>query len=472
MKRTIFFLSLLLGTSPLPHAQEIDGVTVGNLKMDWNGEYLVVEMDVELSRLEVEANRAVLLTPRLVNGADSADLPAVGIYGRRRYYYYMRNGAGMLSGDGETSFKAAEKPERVAYHVIVPYAEWMNGAALRLSRRDYGCCNTMLAAQQGLLGHFEEPVPYTPRPVYVRPAAETVKSRSLSGSAFIDFPVNKTVIYPDYRRNTAELGRIEATIDSVRNDRDVTITSVWLKGYASPESPWTHNRTLAIGRTEALKKHIGQLYRFEEGIIQTDYEPEDWAGLRSYVERSNLTHRAEILALIDSSLEPDAKEAKIKRSYPDEYDFLLKNCYPALRHTDYRITYTVRTFSDAQEIRRIMLTQPQKLSLNEFYLAAQACSPGSDEFNEIFETAVRMYPEDTAANLNAANTAMQKGDLKNAEHYLRKAGESPEALYARGAYAMLTEEYETAAGYLREAEKAGIREAGEALEQLQKQNKK
>ena len=328
------------------------------------------------------------------------------------------------------------------------------------------------AARQGLLGHFEEPVPYTPRPVYVRPTAEAVKSRSLSGSAFIDFPVNKTVIYPDYRRNTAELGKIEATIDSVRNDRDVTITSVWLKGYASPESPWTHNRMLAIGRTEALKKHIGQLYRFDEGVIETDYEPEDWAGLRSYVERSNLTHRAEILALIDSSLEPDAKEAKIKRSYPEEYDFLLKNCYPALRHTDYRITYTIRTFSDAQEIRRIMLTQPQKLSLNEFYLAAQACSPGSDEFNEIFETAVRMYPEDTAANLNAANTAMQKGDLKNAEHYLRKAGESPEALYARGAYAMLTEEYETAAGYLREAEKAGIREAGEALEQLQKQNKK
>ena len=151
MKRTIFFLSLLLGTSPLPHAQEIDGVTVGNLKMDRNGEYLVVEMDVELSRLEVEANRAGLLTPRLVNGADSADLPAVGIYGRRRYYYYVRNGASMLSGDGETSFKAAEKPERVAYHVIVPYDGWMNGAALRLSRCDYGCCNTVLAARQGLL---------------------------------------------------------------------------------------------------------------------------------------------------------------------------------------------------------------------------------------------------------------------------------------------------------------------------------
>ncbi len=472
MKRTIFFLSMLLGTTQLLHAQQIDGVSVGSLKMDRNGEYLVVEMEVDLSRLEVETNRAVLLTPRLVNETDSTDLSAIGIYGRRRYYYYVRNGESMLSGEGETSYKAAEKPERVAYHVIVPYDGWMNGAALRLDRRDYGCCNTVLAAQQGLLGHFEEPVPFVPRPVYVRPTAEAVKSRSLSGSAFIDFPVNKTVIYPEYRRNTAELGKIQATIDSVRNDRDVTITSVWLKGYASPESPWSHNRMLAIGRTEALKKHIGQLYRFDEGVIETDYEPEDWAGLRNYVERSNLEHRTEILALIDGSLEPDAKEAKIKRTYPGEYDFLLKNCYPALRHTDYRITYTIRTFSDPKEIRRIMLTQPQKLSLDEFYLAAQTCTPGSDEFNEIFETAVRMYPDDPAANLNAANTALQKGDLKSAERYLQKAGESPEALYARGAYAMLTEEYDAAADYLRQAEKAGIHEAEEALEELRKRNDK
>ena len=119
-----------------------------------------------------------------------------------------------------------------------------------------------------------------------------------------------------------------------------------------------------------------------------------------------------------------------------------------------------------------MLTQPQKLSLDEFYLAAQTCTPGSDEFNEIFETAVRMYPDDPAANLNAANTALQKGDLKSAERYLQKAGESPEALYARGAYAMLTEEYDAAADYLRQAEKAGIHEAEEALEELRKRNDK
>lgn len=87
--------------------------------------------------------------------------------------------------------------------------------------------------------------------------------------------MNQTVIYPDYRHNTAELGKIQSSIDSVQGDMDITITSVWLKGYASPESPYAHNKELAIGRTAALKKFIQQLYQFEDEVITTDYEPED-----------------------------------------------------------------------------------------------------------------------------------------------------------------------------------------------------
>lgn len=52
MKRTVFLLSLLLGISPSLRAQEIDGVSVGNLKMDRNGEYLSVKMDIGLSKLD------------------------------------------------------------------------------------------------------------------------------------------------------------------------------------------------------------------------------------------------------------------------------------------------------------------------------------------------------------------------------------------------------------------------------------
>lgn len=475
MKKIYSMIIALLGMGTVAQAQTavqtvVDGVSVGDLKIERNGGYMAVDMTLGLKDLDVDGNRAVLLTPRLVNGGDSLDLPSVGIYGRRRYYFYVRNGESMLSGKDEKSFKASEKPDEIAYHNIVSYAGWMNGATLSLRRSDYGCCHTLLAEQDGELGHHREA--FFPTLVYAQPAAETVKHRSLEGSAFIDFPVDKTVIYPGYRRNTVELGKIQATIDSVRGDRDVTITQVWLKGYASPESPYAHNRELAVGRTEALKKYIQQLYKFEEGIISTDHEPEDWAGLRHYVEQTNLGHRTEILALIDSDLDPDAKEAKIKRTYPEDYRFLLQNCYPALRHTDYRIAYDIRSYSDAEEIARVMREQPQKLSLNEFYLVARQYEPGTDEFTDVFETAVRMYPSDETANLNAANAAMRRGDLDGAERYLAKAGNTPEAVYARGALAIRREDYDAARRHLNEAKALGVEQAAVTLDELDRGRRK
>lgn len=475
MKKTLYLLSALLGMVAVAEAQTaidmrkqdiVDGVSVKNLRMERNGRYITIDMLWDLSGLEVDANRAVLLTPWLVNNNDSIDLQSIGVYGRRRYYFYVRNGESMLSGKGEKSYKASEKPDTIEYHYMVPYTEWMNGSVLSLHRSDYGCCNSLLAEQNGILGRHTEA--FFPELVYVRPQGQNEKRDSLEGSAFIDFPVDQTVIYPDYRHNTVELGKIQSSIDSVRSDMDITITSVWLKGYASPESPYVHNKELAIGRTDALKKHIQQLYQFEGDVITTDYEPEDWAGLRRYVKQSNLEHCTEIIALIDGNLEPDAKEWKIKHTYPEEYRFLLQNCYPALRHTDYRIAYTIRSYSDVEEIKQIMRERPQKLSLNEFYLAAQEYEPGTDEFAEVFEIAVRMFPDDTIANLNAANAAMRRGDLTSAKRYLAKTDDSPEAIYARGALAIRQKDYDSARHYLNEAKSLGLQQAGITLEQLEK----
>ena len=426
-------------------------------------------MNLDLNKLDVDANRAVLLTPRLVNGTDSLDLPAVGIYGRRRYYYYVRNGIGSISGESETIYRASSKPDSVAYNNLAEYEKWMDGAMLKFHRSDWGCCHEIVAEYEGILGRHREA--FFPELIFVQPKAEIMKSRSLSGSAYIDFPVDQTVIYPDYRRNTTELGKIQATIDSVRNDKDVTITSVWLKGFASPESPYKHNTELAIGRTAALKKHIGQLYHFADSIIQTDYEPEDWAGLRRYVEQSNINYRAEILALVDSDMEPDAKEAKIKRTYPNEYRFMLQNFYPALRHTDYRIDYNIRKFNKVEEIKRIMAEQPQKLSLNEFYLVAGKYEPGTDEFTDVFETAVRMFPNDEIANLNAANAAIRRDDFATARRYLNKAGDSAEAVYARGELAIREKYYDTARRYLGKAKEMGLEKATLTLEELDERQK-
>ena len=145
MKRTIFILATLLGMTGMSEAMAqtatgiIPGVSVENFNMSRNGKYLTVTMDIDLSELDVNSNRAVLLTPRLANGTDSLDLPSVGIYGHRRYYYYMRNGIGTISGESELAYRMSEKPERMEYTNPIVYKASWGGIARRSSPNWYSC---------------------------------------------------------------------------------------------------------------------------------------------------------------------------------------------------------------------------------------------------------------------------------------------------------------------------------------------
>jgi len=224
-------LGLSAGTSAAETRTIPVGVSVDHASLQRHGDYMNVDLSLDFSKLRVESNRAVLLTPSIINGSDTLKLPAVGIYGRVRYYQYQRNSPGMISGADETVIRASELPDSLHYSQIIPYADWMNGSSVYLDRSDFGCCRKLLAEApfEGPYGYFGY---FTPKWVYVRPQGNGEKHRELSGSAFIDFPVDQTVIYPEYRRNTTELAKIQATIDSVRGDGDVTITRVWIQGFA------------------------------------------------------------------------------------------------------------------------------------------------------------------------------------------------------------------------------------------------
>lgn len=454
---------LLLATGAA--AQEYCGMTIPEAAMKRQTDLMEVKMLWELSDFDLKGNRAVIFTPAIVGASDSLLLHPVGLYSRDRWYQYLRSGDGPVGGATEQPIRWSERPDELVYDEIVPYEEWMNGAALVLLRRNYGCCRELIDEDRAPLAGYKE-VHYTPVFRYATKVAAEVKTRELSGRAFIDFPVNRTEIYPDYRKNPTELAKIVATIDSVRNDADVTVTAIAIKGYASPESSWANNTRLAKGRTETLKNYVQQLYRFGEGFIRTDYEPEDWAGLRAFVESSNLAHRTEILAIIDSDMAPDPKEAKLKTTYPEEYKFLLATIYPALRHSDYTIEYTIRSFSDTDEIGRLLRTQPQKLNMSEMFRYAQTLEPGSDAYDEVFDIAVRMFPDDPTANLNAANSAMRRGDYERAAYCLSKAGDSAEAEYARGVLAALRQEYDEAVEHIGKARGLGLEGASEVIDHI------
>ena len=461
MKRfTIIILSVIAfcGVAQQVEAKktryDVASAKIDSLSMQRNEGYMSIKLFFDFDSIKVRSNRAMLYTPRIIGTSDTLELKSVGIYGRARYLqqqrYSKNNELTFITGKDEMGIRRKDlrrkglKDSLLAYEVVVPYESWMDGARLELTNSECGCCDQVLGTSTDSIYDYVDKIkPFKPTPVYLQPEAEKIKTRAISGQAFIDFVVNRTEIDPNYRNNIVELNKIRATIDPLATDEDITVKEVFIKGFASPEAPYKRNAELAKGRTESLREYVSNLYNFGD-VIVTAYEAEDWAGLRAYVEKSNLKNRDAILALIDSDRDPDSKELMIKRSYKDDYKHLYKECYPSLRHSDYRIEYTIRSYYDVEEIKRVMFERPQNLSLQEFSFAAQSMEPGSDEFNETFEIAVRMYPDDEVANLNAANIALSKGNLKAAERYLAKSGDSKEAVYSRAVYAFLARDYDAA----------------------------
>lgn len=348
----------------------------------------------------------------------------------------------------------------------VKYEDWMDLSEVHIDVDLCGCGN--LADQSRVpVGEFDNRPAPPPLMTFVAPQAEAVKARDEKGSAFVDYVVNKTNILPDYRGNRKEIAKIVRTIDLVKNDPNVSITNINIHGYASPEGSYSNNTRLAEGRAASLKDYVKSLYVLPDNLFTSNATPEDWAGLRRLVEENNIDHKSEILGIIDSNMDYDAKDHEIRRQFPQTYAYMLKEWYPGLRHSDYTVSYVVRPFT-VDETKEMMKRNPKQVSLNEMFLVAQTYTPGSPEFNDVMDVAVRTYPEDETANLNAACAALNAKDWSQAARYLVKAGNSPEASHARGVLAMNQGDYDKAQTYLEQALKGGVAAAEENLKILER----
>ena len=436
MKRRFLPIALLLAGSLAAanaYAQE-NTLRVEKKLIERSGDYLLVDLTLNLSDLEIRSNRSVTYTPVIQRGDSLRRLPTLIVNGRKRQILYERTGRDTAT-DGEFAVRRKNGTEqRFDYHARVPYARWME--ALKNDR------STLFPIQ----------LDQDPRPLmaYVAPPVE-VKNRAKEGSAFLDFPVNRTEIRPDYRQNSRELAAIQETIESVRGDKYATITGISIKGYASPEGSYANNERLAKGRSEALLAYVRERYGLDGVDTEASYEAEDWQGLEARVERSSMPAREALLDVIrDASIDdPDRREEKLRGVDGGEpYRYLLKEIYPALRHSDYKVSYTIRPIS-VEEAKELIYSDPKQLSLDEMFRVAQTYETGSAEFKEVFEIAVRMYPDDPVSNLNAANSALLNGDSAAARRYLAKAQEGPERRLAEGVASWLEGDTDRAATIFR-----------------------
>lgn len=457
-KHYILLIAVLVSLVPLEAAAEsadrnlfrVTDVNVSRDAADIN-----IDFGINPGSVNPGRDKEVIFTPviRSLLTADSIVLPSVRICGRNRYYSHLRNKN--LSADEE--FYNASDRKVIRYHRTVPYQDWMERSEVCVRQSVANCCSSVRIGGDTPVARLD----FTPREVeplfrFVELIGDSAIMLTAEGRAFVDFKVNRTEIFPDYRNNRRELASIISSIDRVKNDRDATITEISIKGFASPDGSYDNNVRLAMGRTNSLKEYVRNHYNFPSHIMRTQYEPEDWNGLRAWVAASDIASKDAILGIIDSDLAPDPKNTEIQKKFPVQYKFLLDSVYPGLRHSDYTVKYRIRTYATVEELLEVFKVHPERLRSVDFQRIAALYPAGSDEYETIMLTAVKYHPYDADANLNAASICLSNGDLKSAEKYLDHAGNRAEAVYTRGVAAALVKDYGRAEYLLKQAQSMGM----------------
>lgn len=461
--RFIAILAALVAAFPI-YAQNVPSMSVENIKAARDGSRFTVSMEIAPQAMKQSTNSRIEIAPVITSadGAKSVSFPMVAVAGRNMYYYTLRSGKLpyklLRSGKGET----------LVYSESVAYELWMETSVLSLNGQETGCCGVPKKEENVPVARIDlRPRTFTPKFAYAVPVPVAEKRFNLSGRANVRFIVNRTDIDWSYANNYVELDSILATVNAVKKNPDAKVDSIFLKGFASPEGPYANNVRLAKGRTEVVKEYVRKNSDFPASIYHTSYEPEDWEGLREWLMDCSLPQKSAMIAFVDDRSVPiERKNDEFRRRFPEEYPFILTNVYPPLRHTDYRITYTVRKYLNVDEIREVMRTRPQNLSQDELFLLAKSYPQGSPEYDEVFDVAVRMFPESEVANLNAANSAMHRGDYTRAAAYLDRAGNTPMAVYGRGVLNALEGKYDVALPLFEDARRAGVNEAEAAIAEV------
>ena len=460
-------LGILTGIPANAQDQASKNIQILNKEIKKKGDMVNVSMDLNLDNVKLASNKGLVYTPIILNDNDTLKLPSVEVMGRKRYIYYQRNKKTASQNPLIVAKRDKDAPQTIHYAYSTPYQDWMKNSQFAISNDACGC-NQQLLGDNHLTPSGE--ALYTPENLYqayLQPKAEGVKVRQENGTARLNFRINKSDIVANLGNNSDELANIRKTLDLVKNDSDVTITSIILHGYASPDGKYANNEKLARSRTQALYQHLLKTYPIAKSLFKVNSTAEDWDGTLAYINSHDIPQKEAALKIINSDMTPDQKEKALATKATEAYKVLLNEVWPSLRRTDYTIQYDVKAFN-LEEARKVINTRPQKLSLEEMYMVANSYPKGSEEYNNVFDTAAKMFPEDKLANLNAALAAIDRSDKVSAEKYLKKAGDSAEADNARGCLAALNEDYESAKNYFQKAVNGGLTGAQENLDKMKK----
>lgn len=448
-------------------AAPVGKIMMENMEYYRQGDNFNLDLTYILDSLRLGRNHQILVTP-VVEGADGQkeSFPTVLINGRNMHYAYERGTVRRELSERYDILSEVRRlngqAQKVDYTARIPFRDWMYSTETNITFL-YDTCGCGRFTGQDFV---KVPVDLNPVkdmiPAWFVPEVTPLPIVIHEGEARVQFEVDKTVLHPEPYvcrngqriDNRQQLAVIDDSIRYATSDPNVEISNIQITGYASPESPYTHNDYLATNRSRALAEYIGERHNLPSEVCTFGAVPENWVEFRQQVlDAKDITEqqRADLLELIDrpayGPADYDAKERELRTAprFAKLYRTkILPEWFPRLRATKFAISTRLKPLPD-EKLAEVILHNPEQMTLNQMYRVARLYDEESPEFRRTIEIALQHFPNDPEANTLGAILAIQSGDYDRAEQLLKKAGDLPEANNARGIVATKRGDFKSAA---------------------------
>lgn len=284
-------------------------------------------------------------------------------------------------------------------------------------------------------------------------------------SADIRFLINQANIRQN-QLGTKEMGELQNKIRGTKDDANLVLNEINIQSYASPEGALDFNARLAENREKNTQQYLDKQLKKDKitefGELTAQFTAEDWEGFQKLVAASDIQDKDLILSVLSQFKDPEVREREI-RNLSSVFEVLADEILPQLRYS--RITASIDVIGKSdEEINKLFDTDPSQLSVEELLYAATLTDDNARK-QKIYETAVKLYPNDFRGYNNLGKVQYINKDYTSALANLQKAAQlapnSSEVAMNQGLVSLVNKDFSAAKNSFSNA--AGLDGLGDAL---------
>ena len=235
--------------------------------------------------------------------------------------------------------------------------------------------------------------------------------RDSKGEVSLRFPVGKWTFNASDPQNAAELEKLRLQIEAISQQKDATLQSLDMEGFASPEGKYKWNMTLA-------QKRMNSVLNYMRGTVPEDLRRgmtfTSKAAVAPWTEVSRLMHadgHHDEATLVDNIIGrfPGSIDRQTRSMYglPFYYKLIDKEYLPQLRRVAYTMHYTIFRQLTREEIEELYAKDFRQLTRFEFY-ELYSHEADSTRRETIMRQALEVYPSFMVAANDLAATLINR----------------------------------------------------------------